>query len=253
MPGLLELQRAFAAGLSDPSGDAGAWAGGDGIAAAARLRVYRNNVRAVFEQALEATFPVVHGRVGRDYFRQLAHFYAEAHPSRAGDLHEVGRSFEGFLREHLAGGPYAWLAELAALEWAVADAGVAADSGTAALSALAGLAAESVAGARLHFVPSLRRVSAPVPILAAWRAGQPGAAVTAVDLAAGPAHVLVHRGADGVQLRGLPAQEFAFVDAVARGASLEAALDASALPVDQLPMVLHALFTDGLVADVLPA
>lgn len=252
MPGLLELQRAFASGLRDPSHDAGAWACGDGIAAAARLRVYRNNGRAVFEQALGATFPVVLERVGADYFRQLAHFYARAHPSRAGDLHEVGRSFAGFLRGHLVASPYEWLAELASLEWAVAEAGVAGDSGVVTAAALARLAPESVAGARLRFVPSLRLVSAFVPILSVWRANQPGAGVAAIDLSAGPEYVLVQRGTDGVQLREVPAPEFAFVEAVARGATLEAALDASTLPVEQLPLVLHALFTDAAVADVIP-
>lgn len=251
MPALPELQRAFAAGLRGQPHDVDAWADGDAISAAARLRVYRNNSRAVFGQALEVTYPVLRERVGHDYFRQLAHFYRLACPSDAGDLHEAGRRFPGFLRSHLDGDPHGWLAELAALEWAVAEAGVAADSPVAGASALAGLAPECVAGVRLRFVPSLRLVSASVPVLTVWRSGQPGADRAAVDLGAGAEYVLVHRTADTVQLRGLQDTELGFVDAIARGATLEAAVEESALPLDRLPLLLHALFAEQAVAEVL--
>jgi hypothetical protein len=251
MPALLELQRAFASALRDEPHDAVAWADGDGISASARLRVYRNNGRAVFERALEATFPVVRERVGPEYFCQLAHFYRQAHPSTAGDLHEVGRHFAGFLRLQLTASPYAWLAELAALEWAIAEAGVAAESTVAEASDLAGLGPESVADARLKLVPSLQRVSALAPVLAVWRANQPDADRATVDLSTGPEFILVHRTADGVQLRGQQAAEFTFIEAIAGGATLEAAVDASALPVVQLPVVLHALFAGGVIAEVI--
>jgi hypothetical protein len=252
MLALPELQRAFASGLREEACDAEAWADGDGIAATARLRVYRNNARSVFERALEATFPVVRERVGHDYFRQLAHFYRRAHPSTIGDLHEVGRPFGGFLREHLAEGPYEWLAELAALEWAIAEAGVAADSAVTTASTLADLSPDAVAGARFRFVPSLQCFSSRIPVVTVWRASQPGADPTATDLDAGAEFALVHRSNEGVQLRGLPADEFSFVEALARGATLESALEESGLALDRLPVVLLALFTDGIVAEVIP-
>jgi len=76
----------------------------DGIAAEARLQVYRNNSRALFEQALRLTFPVVLRRVGDDYFRQLAHFHRAAHPSRSGDLHDVGRFWLDYSRRGIERG-----------------------------------------------------------------------------------------------------------------------------------------------------
>lgn len=252
MHALLDLQRSFAAGLRGQATDADAWAEGDGIPAAARLRLYRNNVRAAFERALEATYPVLRERVGQDYFRQLVHFYRQAHPPAAGDLHESGRHYPAFLRAHLTGGCYAWLADLAMLEWAVAEAGVAAEAAVASAAALAGLDPEAIAGVRLRFVPSLQRVSAAVPVLDVWRANQPGADRAPVDLDTGPQFVLVHRGVDGVQLRGLEAAEFSFVAALADGVTLQEAIDASVLPLEQLPALLHALFADGMVAQVIP-
>lgn len=250
MPGLLELQRAFAASLHDGGAGVEAWVMGDGLPPAARVRVYRNNVRALLEQALERTYPVLQRRVGENYFRQLAHFFRQAHPSRAGDLHEACRPFPAFLRGHLAEGPYAWLAELAALEWAVADAGVAASSPVVSANALVALSPDVLVRARMRFVSSLRLVAASVPLLEVWRANRTGAPDDPVDLGREPRNVVVHRGADGVQLRAVAQDEFEFIEALAGGAALGDAVDRSALTLDRLPAVLHWLFADGAVTAI---
>lgn len=250
MTALPEVQRAFAAWLLGRTDVAPDWAGGDEIPPESRLRVYRNNSRALFEQALQLTYPVLCRRVGTDYFGQLGHHYREAHPSRSGDLHDVGRRFPEFLAAHLGGSPYAWLAELALLEWAVADAGVAAEAPTAHATSLARLAPEHVASARFVFVPSLRLVRSSVPVLSIWRANQPGSDGGPVDLSSGGQCVLVHRNSADVELRSTEPTEFAFVEAAARGATLGEAIDAAALPLEHLPAVLHRLFADGAIAAV---
>jgi hypothetical protein len=252
MPALLELQLAFAAGLRDRSSSVDEWAVSDGIPADARLRVYRNNARALFEQALQLTFPVVHRRVGDDYFRQLAHHFRAASASRAGDLHEIGRPFADFLAAYLTETPYAWLAELAALEWAIADAGVAADSSTASAASLGGLEPEALAAVRFELVPSLRRIAASLPVLSVWRANQPNAEECVVDLSAGPQCAIVHRGSTGVELREVTRAEFDFISALGAGATLDAAVETADVPLAALPMLLHWLFRDGIVAAVLP-
>jgi hypothetical protein len=250
MPGLHELQRSFAAGLSDRPCDAHEWAASDHIPAAARLQVYRNNSRTLFEQALRLTYPVLLRRVGADYFRQLTHHFRSAHPARAGDLHEVGRAFAGFLAAHLAGSDYAWLADLAALEWAVADAGVAADSPIAAAVTLAALEPARIESARFTFVPSLRRVVSSVPVLSVWRANQPDGDGATIDLAAGADQVIVHRQSTAIASRSVSRSEYAFLDALVAGASLRDALDRSQLALERLPNLLHWLFADGVIAEV---
>jgi hypothetical protein len=252
MPTLLELQRSFAAGLRDLPCEAGAWAADDGIPAAARLRIYRNNSSAQVERSLNLTFPVVLRRVGADYFRQLAHHFRTACPSRHGDLHEIGRRFPEFLAAHLAGTPYSWLAELAVLEWAVAEAAVSADSPVADPASLAGLTPSQLEDVRFEFVPSLRLVSASVPVLAVWRANQVDGEGQAVDISKGSESVLVHRGSDGVLLRLLGDREHDFLGAIAAGKSLAVALEQSALPLEELPVVLHRLFASQAVAAVRP-
>lgn len=254
MPTLHELQASFAVGLRGAQCDVNDWAVGDGIPAAARLRIYANNSRAVFEQALEQTFPVLRRRVGDDYFRQLSHQYRRAHPSGAGDLHEVGRCFADFLAGHLSASPYAWLAELARLEWAVADAAVAADVPAVGVQSLAGLAPDVLADIRLRLVPSLRLVTASVPVLTLWQANQPAMESCTTDLAAGPQCVVVHRAPDGVQLRSVGYDEFEFVAAVESDQTLAEALKESSLQEERLAQLLHWLFADAAVAGIrLPA
>jgi hypothetical protein len=238
--------------MRDASHDAESWATSDVIPAEARMRVYRNNSRAMFEQALQLTYPVVLGRVGHDYFRQLAHHFRKIHPSRCGDLHEVGRPFPGFLASYLAVTPYAWLAELATLEWSVAEASLAAVMATASVASLATVPADEVESARFRFVPSLQRVAGSVPVLSVWRANQPGAEPHVVDLSVGPEYVIVHRGSEGVEMRSVSRWEFEFIESLASGSPLGPAVEQSALPVDWLAGVLHWLFSDGVVAAVLP-
>lgn len=250
MPGLRELQREFAAGLRDGGRAAAPWACDDGIDGAARLQVYRNNSRALFLQSLELTYPVIRRRVGDECFRGLAGAFRREYPSRAGDLHEVGRQWPAFLAAQLARSPYAWLAELARLEWACADAAVAPDAEPATVAAFASLAPEAIAGARLAPAPSLRLVAASVPVLAVWRANQPGAAGNAVDLGAGPECVRVHRLGDDVELCAMDAAEFALLRELSAEATLAMAVERAALPVERLAPALAALFADGCIAGV---
>jgi hypothetical protein len=259
VPRLPELQRQFAARIAgrrnprDGNSTTPDWAADDGLAGAARLRIYANNARLLFEDALRRTYPVVERRVGAAYFSELARAYRAAHPSRQGDLHEIGRSFAAFLATHLRETPYAWLAELAALEWAIADAGVAADATPVGLEALAGLEPEAVAAAVLELAPSLRVVAASVPVLSVWRANQGSEDGAPTDLAAGAEYVVLHRDADGdVALRGCGAAEHVLVAALASGESLAAAIERAALPLAELPGALGRLFAAGAVARVRP-
>ncbi len=114
MASLRELQQSFAAALRD-RGEARP-------APYARRRISTSIATtpriAVPERAGDRVFRCCRRRVGEDYFRQLALHYREQFPSRSGDLQWVGARLRGFPRRAPAGGDYAWLADLARLEWA---------------------------------------------------------------------------------------------------------------------------------------
>lgn len=251
MPTLRDLQRAFAAHLHGTADAPTDFAVETSLPAAARLAVYRHNSRSFFDGALRSTYPVVERRVGADYFQQLSVHYRRAYPSTRGDLHWVGQRFPAFLQSHLADSPYAWLAELAALEWAIAAAAVAPDSARVGLEGLRGVAPEHLSAVRFRLIPSLATVEASVPVLTVWRANQSGVASVPVDLSSGGECVLVYRNVeDIVELRGVTPRELAFVRALRSERSLEQALDESDLALDTLQRALAHLFTDGCVAEI---
>jgi hypothetical protein len=250
MASLRELQARFAAALHGRPAELADEIASDGIDPAGRLQIYQNNARHMFEAALERTYPVLRQRVGDDYFRQLAHGYRGRYPSCSGDLHWVGRGFSAFVAETEADSGYAWLADLAALEWACEVALTAAWTTPLGVGSLAGIAEESIAGMTLTLQPSLLGVSSAFPVLDVWQANQPDAPGEAVDLARGGQDVLVTCGPDGLKLRAVARDAFEFIRALQRGAPLGEAVDRSGLRVDELPGVLAMLFQAGLVTGV---
>ena len=250
---LRDLQSSFAAALGALGHDAAAVGGfadaiiGDGLPAAARLHVYRNNARAVFADALRRTYPVVRRRVGEEFFDQLTAEYRAAHPSRRGDLHWVGVDFPAWLERRLQGTGYEWLTDLASLEWACEESFVAADAEPIALAELGRVPPELLAATTLQLQPSLRLVTSSYPIWSVWQENQPDAAGRPVDLASGAEHVVVSCASAGLVLHSVPAARHRFIAQLAMESSFANSLEAAALPVDQLPQTLRWLFEERLV------
>ncbi len=251
---LAELQARFAAALRGPghdgeTADPALIAGivDDGLEPAARLNLYRNNARAMFVGALERSFPVIVRRVGDGYFHRLAADYRAAHPSRSGDLHWIGENFPAWLAVRLAGTEYAWLADLARLEWACEEVLVTADSPAISIEALGGVAPEVLTQVRLRLQPALRCASSPYPVWSVWRANQPDQPGDAIAADRGAEHVVITRTDDRPELHLRPEAEVRFIAALASGACLQDALETSSLPVEDLPRALAWLFQNGLV------
>ena len=256
-PSLVELQERFASALrvSDarPSDDAVGFAAcivDDGLAPAARLQVYRNNVRAMFTTALERTYPVLRRRVGEGYFATLAAEYRSDHPSSSGDLHWIGRLFPEWIGTRMAGTDYAWLADLARLEWACEEVLVSERLQPARADSLARLMPEQLAGARLSLQPGLRTVSSSFPVWSVWQANQPGSSGETVDPELGPEHIVVAPDPTGLVLHSVPPDRYLFVEQLAAGRTLEDALEVSALPIARLGDTLAWLFGAGIVTEV---
>ena len=240
MASLRELQRSFAAALRDPAAPCP-------VAPAARVAIYRNNVVANFRGALESSFPVLRRRVGDEFFAQLAHRYHERFPSRSGDLHWAGRDFADFLAAHLADGEYAWLADLARLEWAREDSAVVALAPPVGAEALSGFLPEQLEHVRFTLQPSLRLVESPYPVFSVWLANQAENAPP-VDQSRGSEQGMTLARADGVELARLEPDLFSYLSALARGSSLGEAMALTGLDGPRLTQVLGYAFGEELVA-----
>ncbi len=227
MPTLAELQRAFARGIDGDPSEAGHWIVDDGIDPAARLGIYRNNADAIVAQYLHAAFPAVARLGGAGYLESLAPKYRRQHPSRSGNLHDLGAAFAGFLQELLVTTPYTFMADVARLEWAYQEALVEAEAAVFPREAFAVLPEDAHPRLCFAFAPSVRYVRSAYPVSALWEANRRAESDGAtVDLAAGGEQVLMDRAAGGVRLRALGAGEGAMVEAILAGQSLAAVLAA---------------------------
>ena len=242
MVSLRELQRSFAAALRDPAAECR-------VAPIGRLDIYRGNVRHNFRSALESTFPVLRRRVGDEYFAQLAHHYRQAFPSRSGDLHWVGRGFAAFLADHLAAGDYAWLADLARLEWARQSAAVDAVVAPVGAEALAAFAPARLEHLRFRLQPSLRLVESPYPVFSVWLTNQDENAPP-VDQSSGFECGMTLARADGVEVARLAPDLFSYLSALMQGASLGEAMARAGLDGPRLTQALGHAFGEELVIGV---
>ncbi|MEJ0086098.1 MAG: DNA-binding domain-containing protein [Pseudomonadota bacterium] len=242
MASLRELQSSFAAALRDPQAACP-------VAPPANLSIYRNNVSHAFRSALAASFPVVRRRVGDEYFGQLAHHYRKAFPSRSGDLHFVGQEFAGFLDEHLSNGDYAWLADLARIEWAREEALISPVLPAVGAEVLARFAPEQLEELVFAFQPSLRLHSCAYPVFSVWQANQ-GTTASPADQSLGAECGLILLRADSLRVRTLEPRLFSYLCALTGGETLGEAMERAALDGSALSQALGFIFMEGLVTSV---
>jgi hypothetical protein len=233
VPALRDLQSAFAAAVAYGHTDAIApFIVANDLDPARRVAIYANNVRENALATLEAGFPVLVRLAGRDWFRQTATAYLRRHPSPSGNLHYLGARLPKYLEAEVADSAYAYFADVARLEWAYQEVLVAAEPSALDLTALAAVPDAHQADLVLETSPASRLVASVWPLLAIWRANQPGEeSHDVISLDAGASRLLVIRRDSHVELRELPAGEFAFLEGVAGGLSLVDAA-AAALAAD---------------------
>ena len=230
---LRDLQRGFAEAVltRDLDGFAHAIAPGR-FTPAQYLQVYRNNVAVSLTGALQAVYPVVARLVGADFFAHAADQFIRRHPPASGNLHDFGAELAEFLADFGPAAELVYLPDVARLEWAWHEAFHAADHAPFDLARLATVAAERYEALRFALHPSARLIASPYPIERIWQANQPErCGDERIDLAAGPARLLVIRRALEVKIETLGVGEFALLSAVAQRAPLEAAC-AQALAAD---------------------
>jgi len=252
MLSLPELQHRFARAIRDEECDAAdegcqLVASSGQINEADRIAVYRNNWREGFLKALAAGFPVIARLVGTDYFRQLGLEFLAAHPSRSGDLEHIGAPFAGFLERRHATTEFAYLADVAALEWACQQVLQAADPIAASVDLLRTAEPSACAALRFRLHPAARLVSSAYPISRIWLSNQAQAEPEVIDLRYGPEQLLVRCLPAGLELHRLRAGEFALARAFEHGAELGDALAVAQqqVPDTDLATALHRLFDCG--------
>lgn len=240
MLSLRNLQLRFAAALFEGSDAIVSPEIGDPApTAGARLGIYRNNLREGFIKTLALEFPVIEQLVGEDFFRQTALEFLLQHPSRRGDLTYIGAPFAAWLRAHFGAGDYAWLPDVADLEWALQEVAIAPDCLVAPIE-ISEIPPHRFEDLTFEAHPATRLVESRFPIVRMWQSNQPGAAAETIDLESGGNTVLVRRRAGELEFVHLLPSHFTFARMLARHTPLGLATDAS-LAIDPQFDLGHAL------------
>ena len=257
MPSLRELQARFAAAVLATDETAPALALADARSGAERIGIYRRTIRTNYRNALGATYPVVQRLVGAAFFDAAVDAYVEAHPSRCGDLNEYGATFGEFLGAYEPAGSLPYLPDVARLEWAIDEANRAADSSISpddVLRELAAVPAERLPALRMRIHPSCRLIASPFPVLRIWQVNQPDhAGDLAVDFAATPDRLRIQCEPGGVALERIDAGVFAWLAALAGGATLAMAIERAQdeEAAFDLGAALHRCIGDGTITGTL--
>jgi hypothetical protein len=227
MPGLRALQDAMRrCVLSRDDDDSAFVAGGH---PRARLAVYRNTYAAVTQRALSLNYPALRRLLGEACFDALACDYSETHPPSCAWLDAYGEALPGFVVRHASTAALPYLAQVAALEWAVCSVLHAPDAvalDPPALHALGTLAADAQATLRFRAHPAVRLVATAGPADIVWRAvlEDDDATLARVDLASGPRWLLVERNGAGVDVLAMHEVDWRLSEALFAGRPLIQAL-----------------------------
>jgi hypothetical protein len=255
MPSLRDLQLDFLAQALD--GDRGvstSWLTTHRLDLATGIDIYRNNASVGFRKALQASFPVLVKLAGEDWFHVVAALYQATHPSRSGDLNEVGDRFAEFLASHLEGDPerygktFGYFPDVARLEWAYQEAlnDTAVDIPDIA-SLQQGLASVDDSF-RFVLNPTLRLCSSSFPIYEIWSWNREETE-TVPDLAGGCSQVLVLKAGRQTHVRSISADALTLLQALMSGAAFVEAIEN--LTID-LPPALAELIQVHAIVGVTP-
>src|SRR5271168_1686160 len=140
------------------------------LPAADRLAIYRNAYQIRLIDALDDTYPILHALLGDEMFVALGEAFVAAHPSVHRSIRWYGSELADFLAHCPPYEEQPILAELALLEWTLAEVFDAADARPLARAALSAVDPSAWSELIFEFHPSLRRLALLWNTAAAWRA-----------------------------------------------------------------------------------
>jgi hypothetical protein len=236
---LRQLQRELQSHLlGEPSAIADAIVDAPPLPTPARLAIYSNAYRVRLIEALDDTYPILHGVLGDEVFGALGEEFVAAHPS----VHRSIRWYGGELPEFLGRyPPYAEqpiLAELALLEWTLAEVFDAADAEAKSRAAFSAIDGSAWSELQFEFHPSLRRLHFHWNTTAVWQAMSRDEAPPDPACAEHSVPWLLWRQNLQNYFRSMAADEAVALDAALRGENFSEICAALAewLPDEEIPL-----------------
>jgi hypothetical protein len=156
--------------LGEPSAIADGIVDAPPLPASARLDIYRNAYRVRLIEALDDTYPILHALLGDEVFSALGEEFVAAQPSVHRSIRWYGRELPDFLGRCPPYAEQPILAEIALLEWTLAEVFDAPDAEPQSRAAFSAVDASAWSELRFEFHPSLRRLHLQWNTAAVWQA-----------------------------------------------------------------------------------
>lgn len=188
-----------------------------GLKADARLAIYHRAYRSRLRQALCEAYDKTWSFVGDEMFADLANSYIAAQPSTFSNLRWFGGGFAAHAA--LALPDYPFIAELAALEWALGLAFDAADIAPLNAAAMSAVPPEAWGDLRFGLHPSVQVLDMRWNAVALWQALAAGAEPPEAEESPSMTSWLVWRQDEQPHFRSLPPLEAQALRLMAEGSS----------------------------------
>jgi hypothetical protein len=205
---------------------------------AARLGIYHNAYRVRLIDALDDTYPILHAVLGDEMFIAMGEEFVGAHPSVHRSIRWYGGELSEVLSQHLPYAEQPILAELALLEWTLAEVFDAADAESKPRAAFSAIDPSAWSELTFEFHPSLRRLHFRWNTVAAWQAMSRDETPPDPMAADYPVPWLLWRQNLQNYFRSMAADEAVALDAALRGGTFGDICEALSvwLPDEEIPL-----------------
>jgi hypothetical protein len=229
--------------LGEESGVTAAIVDAPPLPAAQRLAIYRNAYQVRLIDALHETYPILHGLLGDEAWVELGQAFVAAHPSVFRSIRWYGRELPDYLA---ASAPYSEapiLAEVALLEWTLAEVFDANDAPVLARTALSAVEPSAWGSLTLEFHPSLRRLALSWNTAAVWKAMSQDETPPRPEMAPTPMPWLLWRQNLQNYFRSMNAVESTALDSALRGRDFAQLCEdlGALLPQEEIPAAAASL------------
>jgi hypothetical protein len=230
-----DLQRHL---LAEDSSIADAIVDSPPLPVAERLGIYAHGYRVRLIEALDDTYPLLHRLLGDDDFRALGESFVTAHPSVHRSIRWYGRELAEYLSRTAPHADQPILAELAQLEWTLAEVFDAPDAESQSRAAFASIHPSAWSQLRFEFHPSLRRLPLRWNTAAAWQTLNSGEIPPHPECGEVAVPWLLWRQELQNYFRSMAADEALALDCALRGCSFGEICEALAawLPEEEIPL-----------------
>jgi hypothetical protein len=197
-----------------------------------RLEIYRRAYHLRLIECLLDDYPAVAATLGEEAFEELCRKYIAVHPSTDVSLNAYGRNMSDLCRTALkppfspvrsASGDLSFVADLAALEWAIVEVIHAATADPLTMTGLAEVPASRWADARLVATPAFRMLRFGYPVNQYFQAFREGSRPEVPPPAT--SSVVVYRSGPTIWRMDLSEAAFDLLHALTSGQSLAASLE----------------------------